>query len=150
MKIKVALSLALGMLILNSVGAQNKDLFQLAIDGSPQQLRQAIRNGADIKVRNKYGETVLMTAAGNNQDPAVISLLLDEGAELNARDRFGETALMHAASTSHNPQVIDALLRAGADGKVRSAAGETAFEYARSNRFLDGSEVFWKLADAQY
>jgi ankyrin repeat protein len=90
------------MLMLHSAAAQSKDLFQLAIDGSPKQLRQAIRNGADIKARNTYGETVLIAAASNNPDPAVISLLLEEGVELDARDRFGENALMHAASTSHN------------------------------------------------
>ena len=52
--------------------------------------------GADLMVRNKYGETPLHYAArfGN---PAKIQSLLDADADVMAWDRSGETPLHYAA-----------------------------------------------------
>ena len=53
-----------------------------------------------------------MHAAGHNENPVVIRLLLDAGADLHARDDYGVTALMLAAAENEHLDVILALLDA--------------------------------------
>ena len=89
--------LAIGVLILFSAGstyAQTTDFFELAKTGTPKSIEAAIRQGADPRARDKYGETALMYAAGNNQNPEVSLVLLRAGADINAKSTDGWTPLM--------------------------------------------------------
>ena len=70
--------------------------------------------------------TPLMVAAAYNQDPEVITVLLQAGASINAQNKYGETPLVVAAGYNQNPAVIAVLLKAGADINARNEIGWTA------------------------
>ena len=90
-----------------------------------------------------------MYAAGYNQDPRVITTLLEAGAETDARDRYNNmTPLMYAAWFNQNPELVTTLLDAGADAKAKSSIGKTAFDFAQYNLKLIGTDVDRKLREA--
>ena len=60
-------------------------------------IARCIVDGAELDARGKNGWTPLHVAAGINDNPAVITALLDGGAEPDARDENGWTPL-HAAA----------------------------------------------------
>ncbi len=60
----------------------------------------------DVHARGEYGETPLMFAAVYNQNPDVITALINAGADVNARDEYGWTPLMEATSNNKNPEII--------------------------------------------
>ncbi len=59
----------------DSANAQATSFFQLVSKGTPQQVRAAIRKGADVNARGDDDWTPLMEAAWYNLNPAVISTL---------------------------------------------------------------------------
>ena len=124
------------------------DFFELAETGTPIQLQEAIKAGADAKAQAKYGRTPLMAATRYNQNPKVITVLLAAGADVNALNIFGGTPLMYAAEYNPNPDVITTLLKAGANAKAKDNAGKTAFDYAQANAKLKGSVAYKKLNEA--
>ena len=126
------------------------DFFELVETGTPIQVQEAIKVGADIKARETDGRTPLLFAAETNQNPEVIATLLKAGADIKAQDKQGETALMWAARYNQNPLVITVLLKAGADAKAKDGAGKTAFDYAQNNMNLQNTDAYSKLNKAQY
>ena len=68
--------------------------------------------------------TFLHWVARDNENPAVVSLLLDRGADLMARDRLGRTPL-HWAAWFNEPAVVGLLLARGADPNARDRGGAT-------------------------
>ena len=92
-----------------------------------------------------YGQTVLMYAARDNDDPNVHTTLAASGADINARSLAGWTALMYTARDNPNPEVVLRLLELGADPARVNDAGQTALELAASNPALQGSYVLERL-----
>lgn len=94
-------------------------------------VQQQIDQGADVNQRDEWGFTPLHFAAAFNDDPDVISLLLDTGADLNARDKEWQATPLHWAAWSNaNPGVIIALLEGGADLNCRDARDSTPLHAA--------------------
>src|SRR5262249_46612728 len=99
----------------------------------PEDVFQAIRNnhldalkGADLKVRDRRGDTPLIYAAGFGS-PEAVKLLLDAGAGVNDRNAFDATALIWAAN---NPAKVRLLLARGADVNAKTRQGRTALMIA--------------------
>lgn len=95
-----------------------------------------LKHGADVNLRDPYGEsTALMSAAGSAQ-PQVVEHLLRAGADVNLRAIRGRTALMSAASMDdsalHAPATRCArlLLAHGAKVNQCNADGRTAVSLA--------------------
>jgi uncharacterized protein len=128
-------------------------LFQIVGNGTPDQARAAIKAGAAVnEVYSDHtsgyrlmmrvfglpkdtilaGRTPLMCAARDNNDPGMISVLVEAGAKTEETADFGETALMFAAMFNGNPKVVDALLKAGAKLDATDSLGRTALAYAAS------------------
>jgi hypothetical protein len=80
------------------------DFFKLAVTGTAQDVRTAIRSVADINARNMDGWTALMLASRDNSNPEVITALLNGGVDINARNMDGESALMATAANNPNPR----------------------------------------------
>ena len=97
----------------------NKALRDAALAGRTQQVRLALKQGADVNAPGAEGRTALMLAAfgGHNE---TIKLLLERGAQVDARDAFGRTALMYSASGPY-PGTVRTLLERGANPNSRDA-----------------------------
>ena len=98
----------------------------------------------DVNAADAYGQTLLMYAA-DNEDPEVISLLVEAGAALDATSLAGWTALMYAVRDNPNPEVALRLLELGADPNVRNEEELRAVDYATQNLTLLGSPVYDQL-----
>ncbi|MBO9480574.1 ankyrin repeat domain-containing protein [Salinisphaera sp. G21_0] len=88
--------------------------------------------GANVDVKNRFGDCALHIAAGLD-DITFLQKLLESGADRNARDQQGRTAL-HLGNRTDNVECAKTLIRAGADINARDYSGETAlFAAAREN-----------------
>jgi ankyrin repeat protein len=99
----------------------------------PEDVFQAIRNnrletlkGADLKVRDRRGNTPLIYAAAFGS-PEAVSMLLDAGAGVNDRNSFDATPLIWAAA---DPAKVRLLLAHGADVNAKTRQGRTALMIA--------------------
>ena len=69
-----------------------------------------IDNGADITLKDKYGNTAFTIAAQRGHDK-VVQCLIENGANLESLDNHGQTALMHAAHNGHR-KIVNLLVEA--------------------------------------
>ena len=107
------------------------DLFTAARDLPAQEVERLLALFPMLELRDAYGQTPLMYAAGNNSAQAVRALL-DAGADVNARSKAGWTPLMYAAR-NRNATVTQVLLAAGADLSLRNESGQVARDIALTN-----------------
>ena len=122
----------------------NKDsaLHQAAFRNRTEIIKALLDAGAEIDIKNAFGETPLMTAVENpGKETDDIKLLINSGADVNAKDNWGRTVLMYAARNlgrdyTPNPEIVRLLLDAGADAKARDDNGKSVTEYARENKNL--------------
>jgi ankyrin repeat protein len=129
-------------------GRYSSSFIDLCKRGTPEEILNAIKAGADVNAKHPSGMTPLMFAAWQNSDARVIDVLLKAGADINAKHSTGATALIAAASDNPNPEVVIALLRAGADANVVDDKGKKAIDYAQSNKLLVGTAAFKMLEKA--
>ena len=73
-----------------------------------QKVERLIRNGADINVNDKYGQTVLHEVA-KNWHIDIAKYLIKKGASFTVQDRYGRTPL-HLASAVGHVEMIDFLV----------------------------------------
>ena len=107
-------------------------LMQAAPYGSPELIKALLDGGADVNAHDCREMTPLMFAVGSeNQNAAVVRLLLRAGASVNSKSNVGETALDWAAKFG-NPTVIALLKEAGArPGSARTEAPHTDLQKPR-------------------
>lgn len=90
--------------------SQNIDLlFDAALDGNIETIKQFIKNGFDINQPNPDEQSLLMLA-GFNGHTALCEYLIKNGALIEARESNGRTALMFA-STGPFPETVKLLLQ---------------------------------------
>ena len=75
----------------------------------------------------------LCIAAALNENPTVISTLVEAGADPSVQSNNGFTPLHFAAASNNNPAVISTLVEAGADPSVRSKNGFTPLHFAAAD-----------------
>ena len=90
---------------------------------------EAIATGAYVDERSAFGETALMTFAGDDE---MTKALLGAGADPNAADDFGVTPLFEAIADGGGDSVR-LLIAAGASVHVRDVRGHTALMLAAAN-----------------
>jgi ankyrin repeat protein len=129
-----------------SASAQTADFVELVEGGTPQDIKNAVNQGADVNARDAVnGWTPLMYAARYNRNPGAIAALLDSGAKIDSRADDGSTPLMCAAANNTNPEVIATLVKHGAQINAR-ADGWTALICAADSN--DNPEVILALLAA--
>ena len=113
-------------------------------------LKMVLRNldaGADANARDEWGFTPLHFAAAFNDDPDIVSALVDAGANLNARDKeWGASPLHWAAWSNDNPGIIIALLDGGADPNSRDSRDSTPLHAAADQS--NNPEIILTLLDS--
>ena len=99
-----------------------------------EEVREALRAGADVDAQTESGTTALMMTAlhGGEHGAGMMRLLVDVGADANKQDEYGGTALMQAAvdGGEHGAGMMRALLDAGADANKQHQHGWTALMLA--------------------
>ena len=123
-----------------------------------EEVREALRAGADANTQDKDGTTALMLAAehGGAHAAAMIRLLIDAGADANKQDSLGTTALMVAVQQSVAPratngctiasETLRALIAAGSDLDATDNHGNTALHLAALRNV--STDIVHELLDA--
>jgi len=108
-----------------------EDFLRLCADGSAEEIKSAIEDGADATAGDEDGMTALHYATVN-EDTEVFSVLAQGGADVNAKNGEGETPLMLAASVRQDEgeQGLSILLQLGANLEDKNNNGLTALLYA--------------------
>jgi hypothetical protein len=90
-----------------------------------------LKNGANTKLLDNKGKTVLHIAIDNNIQIDIVELLLKNGADINYRSESGLT-LLHYAVLSCNKDIIKLLLKAMSLDSLNQTAegGHTVLHYA--------------------
>ena len=111
-----------------------------ALEGKHFQTADLLRhNGADLRIRGKYGTNPLHAAADTGNFDMVRILVDYDPANIHAGSESGSTPL-HWASTSLHfkaSSVVRLLLEYGADINVRNQKGQTPLHWASSGGILE-------------
>jgi ankyrin repeat protein len=104
-----------------------------AKSGDVQAARALLQSGADINIRDRYGQTALMLAAHHGHE-ALVDTLIEHGADLNVTAKYRLSALMLAVVAGH-AGIARRLARAGAERSLQGSgapgfAGKTAYDLA--------------------
>lgn len=94
----------------------------------PAVLKVLLEHGADVNVRNKFGETPLLRSLQYGHEP-LARLLIEHGADVNATTEEGETALMVAVKRK-NEGLVRLLIDSGANVDAQDTFGNTALSIA--------------------
>ena len=86
----------------------NKQLFSAARHNDLEQAKLLIEKGADVKAKDKYGDTPLYYAVRYN-NVEVAELLIEQGADINVKNKWGKTPL-HMAVTLNNLKIVELLI----------------------------------------
>ena len=106
----------------------DSDFALLCGKGTAEQVKQALKDGANPNARAEDGDAALFSALFN-ENPDVVKALLAAGANPNARNSIDETPLTVAAQ-GHAPGEIKALLAAGADVNAKAGGNNRALHHA--------------------
>ncbi len=110
-----------------------------AKDGNRDQVRELLKQHADVNAAEPDGETALHWAA-RNDDLAMAQLLIGAHANVKAADRYGITPLTLAAING-SARMLETLLAAGADANTALPEGETVLMTAAHTGKVDAIKV---------
>ncbi len=114
-------------------GISTEDLNEALIDilnkweASEEDLKGAVRliiAGADVNVKDNYGNTALSYASMKSHEE-IVEILINAKADLNVTNKYGYTALMFASRNSHK-DIVKILIEANADVDAKDNDGDTA------------------------
>ena len=123
---KLTVTESAGGMALQGLGAGSV-LINAAESGNPEMVREILRYGPKLELRDRAGKTAVFAAGdyrGNEKDVArveCVRLLAEAGANVNARDSEGNTPLHETFLTD----VEKELLKLGANVNARNNDGET-------------------------
>jgi hypothetical protein len=94
-------------------------------------VKALIESGADIKVKNKGGQTLLHMACQGGFE-SVVQLLIESGADLSINDRnaSGLTPLHEVCDQGYMVSIVELLIESGADVNIQDDAGNTPLHMA--------------------
>ena len=121
------------------------EFLELCASGTPEEITEAITNGANIDAKDKNNNTTLMIAAEKNSSEAA-EILLGLEIDINAQNKDGDTALTLAAALNH--ETVSIILEHKPKIDIANNKGYTALiAAARYNDFDIVREIFNAGAD---
>ena len=109
------------------VEAPKMDIHAAAFMGNVEVVRQHIKAGSDLNVKEPMGGSSPLISATVFGKTKVALALIEAGADLNCINNEGSTAL-HSAAFFCRTEIVEALLKKGADKQIKNKAGSTALE----------------------
>lgn len=106
------------------------NFFNIARNGSLDEVKKALKEGANVNEKNDEWCTPLMFAAEENSDPMVIKTLIEAGAILESKTKGGATPIMGAVQKNPNIEVLKILIKEGANVNKENEIGFTPLIYA--------------------
>jgi len=107
---------------------RTNSLFNAALDGDVEQIRQSIEDGAHVNATDKDGQTPLHYAIKHGT-PEACAALIENGADMELKDNHGSAALHHAANVG-NAQACAILISKGANVNIKDEDGNTPLHCA--------------------
>ena len=120
---------------LNAFATPNENLLEATEKGNIEDVRSALKNGADVNAQYDSGVTALMIAARTGR-LEIVEGLLDHKADVNATARGGFTALIYATSAGYT-KIVQRLLEKEADIYAQTPRGQTALILATQKGYTD-------------
>ena len=99
---------------------------------NPEQMKWLISQGADLELKDRYGNTPLKSHCTRWNGQKQTQILIENGANVNATNREGVSVLAVAADCIRYDNVVY-LLENGADPLHKNDRGQTPLEYALSH-----------------
>ena len=117
----------------------DKEFLKMCEFGRPEDVEEALKNGARGDAKRNDGSTALRLAArhGNTE---TVELLLNAGAEVNAKDDSGSTALYEAVRFEY-PEIAELLLRHGANVNAKNIDKRTPLHEAANYDYSEIAEL---------
>ena len=106
-------------------GALEIRLHEAILKHDSNAVAQLLSDGANPNARDPKGNTLLMCAADDNKNAAIVKLLIAHKADVNATSDLGSTALMDACDENKNYSIIELLLKSGANPNAQYRDGST-------------------------
>lgn len=85
-------------------------LMKACENGNDWEIKNLIKAGANVNLKDKEGWTALMYACRYQQNISIVNTLLQNGASVKDKNIYNLSALMMAATYNDNPQIIKKLL----------------------------------------
>ncbi|MCJ1463945.1 hypothetical protein MMC07_002555 [Pseudocyphellaria aurata] len=123
--------------LINWLFRDNTKFRKAVQSGDETKVRELLKDGVDINMRDEHGMTPLHHAVCSNsvedRRVSMARLLLDNGAEINSKDAGGITEL-HLAARSGDEKVVELLLMHEAKIEAKDNNGFTALHWAVRDR----------------
>ncbi|KAJ5643004.1 uncharacterized protein N7484_005511 [Penicillium longicatenatum] len=100
------------------------------------------QGGADVNVRDVYGDTPLLAALAEHDNELKVQLLLECGANAGILNSAGDSTLHVALENYATPRIVNALLKNGVGPDERNRHGQTALMCSFESQ--DAEEI-WAL-----
>ena len=105
-------------------------LHYAALEGTVDEVRALLAEGADVAVTDQQGFTPLHFACQENRRD-VVEVLLDGDAPIDSVDQWGNTPLWRAVFNAQgDPRTVRLLVQAGANPDIHNASGRTPRDMA--------------------
>ena len=121
-----------------------KKFFKLCISGNAAEIREAIRNGAEINKIDERGFMPLGLAVMFNKDAEVVEELLKAGARLRLEDRNYTELLLFTMKHPPTPEVIQLLMDYGKLTDVRGHDGTSSLMISAAENTVDVARALLK------
>ena len=123
----------------------NEKLLESAIRGNLEEMKECLKNGADVNYQESIeGRTALIYACRNNENreyqTKMIQTLIEHGADVNQCDKYKTPLLYATIEDKVNFEAIKLLVENGADVNKELQVGTTALSWCvmtKSNEKLE-------------
>lgn len=115
----------------------NEELLKAASNGNAEKVKLLVNAGADINIKDQWGDTILCKAAKEGQTELMRVLLTIPQIDVNQTDEYNNTPLCLAASGGHTNCVRLLLTVPGIDVNKSNNGNSTPLHIAESNNHTE-------------